>query len=325
MTRILVSGASGIVGYGILKSLGIGNPDLELIGTTIYNDSVAPGFCDILEIAPPTIDSSYIPWLLNVIDNLHVDLIIPSIEIDLYTLVEHRVEIERQNCKIVLNNPNLISLCKDKWLFYKYLQENNLPYAIKSTLENNFEYLQSAFGLPFLLKPRRGFGSKGIIIIDSESVYDHYGALVGENLMVQPLIGTEEEEFTVSVFGDGLGSYSAHITLQRKLSSQGFTEKALVCELEEGESVFKDLCSYFKPLGPTNFQFRRDNGNLMLLEINPRISSSTSIRTAFGYNECIMAVEYYLDNVLPQQPEISQGYAVRYTEDMVFYDNRYNI
>ncbi len=62
-----------------------------------------------------------------------------------------------------------------------------------------------------------------------------------------------------------------------------------------------------------------NEGALKLLEINPRISSSTSIRTAFGYNECAMAVEYYLEGKTPKQPVIRPGRAVRYTEDLIFY------
>jgi carbamoyl-phosphate synthase large subunit len=64
---------------------------------------------------------------------------------------------------------------------------------------------------------------------------------------------------------------------------------------------------------------RKETGGLKLLEINPRISSSTSIRTAFGYNEAGMAVDYYLDNKKPKQPKIKRGWAVRYTDDFIFY------
>jgi carbamoyl-phosphate synthase large subunit len=58
-----------------------------------------------------------------------------------------------------------------------------------------------------------------------------------------------------------------------------------------------------------------------LLEINPRISSSTSIRTAFGYNESAMAVEYFLEQRTPTQPLIRRGKAVRYTDEQIFYEN----
>ena len=63
MKTILVSGASGIVGYGILRSLRKTHKNLTLIGTTIYEDSAAQGFCDIFEKAVRTDDPHYIQWL----------------------------------------------------------------------------------------------------------------------------------------------------------------------------------------------------------------------------------------------------------------------
>lgn len=318
MTTVLVSGASGIVGYGILKSLRQGDENLTLVGMTIYDDSVAPGFCDILKIPPSTKDPLYIPWLKNVIKDLHVDIMIPGIELDLYTWESHREELEKEGCKLVLNNSALIALCKDKWLFYKSLREKKLPCAINSSLSNDFDFLHNTFGLPFLLKPRQGFGSQGIILVDSRRIFNQHRAFIGNTLFAQEYIGTDEDEFTIAVFGDGCGSYTSNIVMRRKLSGQGYTEKATVCELPEGLHAINELCIHFSPLGPTNFQFRLHEGAVKLLEINPRISSSTSLRTAFGYNECLMAINFYLYGNLPTQPHISQGYAVRYTEDMVF-------
>jgi carbamoyl-phosphate synthase large subunit len=140
---------------------------------------------------------------------------------------------------------------------------------------------------------------------------------MGELLMAQPLIGHDEAEYTVAVFGDAMGDYSAEITMRRTLSPQGFTEQAVVCELPGATATLKELCQHFKPVGPTNFQFRVHEGALKLLEINPRISSSTSIRAACGYNESMMAVRYFMDGALPRQPKVRPGRAVRYTEEVV--------
>ena len=60
MKTILVSGASGIVGYGILRSLRHAVEPLRLVGTTIHPDSVAPAFCDVFELAPPTHAAEYV-------------------------------------------------------------------------------------------------------------------------------------------------------------------------------------------------------------------------------------------------------------------------
>jgi carbamoyl-phosphate synthase large subunit len=151
------------------------------------------------------------------------------------------------------------------------------------------------------------------------ATFVEHRARIGTVLMAQPIIGTEDEEFTTSAFCDGNGGFYAHMTLKRKLSSDGFTDRAEVVQVDDIAGTVRGLCGLFRPIGPTNFQFRRHQGVLKLLEINPRVSSSTSIRTAFGYNECAMAVEYYLEGKTPQQPVIRLGRAVRYMEDLIFY------
>jgi carbamoyl-phosphate synthase large subunit len=136
--------------------------------------------------------------------------------------------------------------------------------------------------------------------------------------MAQPVVGSDNEEYSCAVFADGKRGFSAHITLKRKLSPLGFTEKAEVVDGNDILQAVSELCFHFNPVGPTNFQFRVHKGELKLLEINPRISSSTSIRAAFGYNEPAMAVDFFLNGNVPPQPEIKRGRAVRYWEDYVF-------
>jgi carbamoyl-phosphate synthase large subunit len=320
MKNILVSGTSGIIGYGILRSLKIAENNFKLIGTTIYSDSIAEHFCDAFELAVPTNSNNYIDWLVKVIAKHKIDFIIPGIEADMYKWVEHIDEIEKTGVKILLNNTELINLCKDKWSFYEQLKLNNLDCAIDSTLENNFDKLKEKFGLPFLLKPRCGHGSKGIVKVYNEETFEIYKNAIGDDLLVQPIVGTEEEEYTTSCFCDGKGGYLAKMTLKRKLSKDGYTGNAEVVQLENIDEILTILCSIFKPIGPTNFQFRKDNGKLKLLEINPRISSSTSIRTKFGYNESLMAVEYFLEHKAITQPAILKGQAIRYIEDLIIYE-----
>lgn len=318
MRNILVSGASGIVGYGVLRSLKKSGKELNLIGTTIYEDSVAQGFCDIFELAPLTSDDSYLEWLLRIIEKHKIDLLIPGIEADLYKWVNHIPEITETGAVVLMNNIDLVNLCKDKWQFFQSLNSFESHHVIESSLLTDFETLEKLYGLPFLLKPKRGFGSKGIVIVENRDIFLRHTADFPD-LLAQPIIGNVEEEYTTSAFCDGNGSFYCYMTLKRKLSKEGFTDKAEVVELEGVEEALTALCDYYKPVGPTNFQFRKQDGILKLLEINPRISSSTSIRAAFGYNESLMAVEYFLENKKPTQPVIRKGKAVRYVDDFIFY------
>jgi carbamoyl-phosphate synthase large subunit len=248
-------------------------------------------------------------------------MLIPGIEIDFYAWHENRAALTASGVEILLNNPSLIDLCKDKWAFYQKLVQLAPDLAIASSLEADFDQLKSRFGLPLLLKPRRGFGSKGVVRVHDEAGFIGFSTEIGRTLMVQPVVGTDDEEYTVAAFGDGKGGYRAAMAMRRTLSSDGFTGTAEVVGLAPFEDALRRLSSHFLPVGPCNFQFRKTSADLKLLEINPRISSSTSIRTAFGYNESAMAVEFLLSGDLPVQPVIRGGRAVRYTEDQLFYED----
>ncbi|HKM03055.1 MAG TPA: ATP-grasp domain-containing protein [Lachnospiraceae bacterium] len=321
MINILVSGASGIVGYGILKSLKMTNEKYYLLGTSIYEESIAEAFCDLFIKTTPTTDIYYIDWLIKTIKKHKIDFIIPGIEIDMQTWNKNRVRIESATgTKILLNHSDLIDICSDKWKFYKNMKIKNIPYIIESSLESNYKNLVKKLGFPLLIKPRCGFGSKGVVKIENEKAFNLIKNEVGLKLMVQEFVGSENEEYSCSAFCDGEGSFISSQTLRRKLSREGFTEKAVTVDDSDINKAVFDLCSFFKPIGPTNFQFRKCNDNTVkLLEINPRISSSTSIRSAFGYNESAMAVDFFINKKTITIPTLKKGRAVRYTEDYIFY------
>lgn len=321
MWRVLVSGASGIVGYGVLRSLRRSGLNVFLIGTSKYKDSVAPAFCDLFQLAPPTNTGEYQDWLLTTIRRHHIDMVIPGIEIDMYRWSEFETEIRATGAVPLLNRPELINYCKDKWLFYLHLKQEGLRCTIDSSLTQDYEVLAAEYGLPFLLKPRQGYGSRGIVRVGSEKVFREHVQWMGKTLMAQPIVGHDSEEYTVAAFCDGHGALYASMALRRRLSRDGFTDRAETYDVSPFASALSELCELFRPLGPTNFQFRMCSEGPKLLEINPRISSATSIRTAFGYNESAMALEFFLGDRVPVQPRIRKGKALRYMDEHIFWED----
>ena len=285
MRTVMVTGVGAVIGYGLLRSLQSTKPDMFLVGADMYPDAVGRAWCDAFEQPPMTSDPYYAGWLQNVLSERHVDLLIPGIEQDVHWLSDNRQLMSRFPCKVVLNTHRLINLSRDKWTMHQELESIGDVSRIPSRVTGSFDSLSSAFGLPFLLKPRRSYASKGLVRIERREEFDVHSERLGKELLAQPIIGAKDEEFTVGVFGDGLGGVCASISMRRKLAPDGSTAKAWINADTNLDKSVARLCEHFKPLGPTNLQFRRDaNGEWKLLEINPRISSSSSIRRAFGYN-----------------------------------------
>ena len=318
--KVLVTGVGAIIGYGVLRSLRNSAKSLYLIGADIHEDAAGRNWCDEFLRAPLTADPGYRDWLADALRSRGVDLLIPGIEQDVLFLSGDRNFCSALPAKVVLNRKSLVDICLDKWKTFEELKRLGSELTIPSFVDGDFDRLSSVLGLPFLMKPRRGHASKGIRQVrnaaDFSAVQDRFGA----ELMAQAIVGTSETEYTVAAFGDGHGKSLGGITLLRKLSPDGSTSKAWVRHVPELDGHVAALCEHFEPIGPTNFQFRRDVTGWKLLEINPRISSSTSIRTAFGYNEAAMCVDFFLESRAFEAPRIRSGFAIRYIEDLVFHD-----
>jgi carbamoyl-phosphate synthase large subunit len=316
----MVTGVGAIIGYGVLRSLRKSNKDIRLLGADIYPDAVGQAWADQFIVAPLTASKNYLRWLEKTIIENQVDLVIPGIEQDVHYFSEQRDFFIRHSVSVALNNRYLIDLARDKWLMHQVLESIGSKARIASFLDGDFEYFSRKLGLPFILKPRQGYASKGIVRVQNKAEFDASVEKLGHELMAQPIIGSDDEEYTVAIFGDGLGGVCAAIVLQRRLAADGSTVKAWVRQESGLLEVVASLCAHFKPIGPTNLQFRKDGKDWKLLEINPRISSSTSLRTAFGYNEAEMCLHYYLEGEEINQPDVKNGFAIRFIEDSVIYD-----
>jgi carbamoyl-phosphate synthase large subunit len=317
---ILVTGVGAIIGYGIIKSLRRSGFALSIVGMDIYADAVGRHWCDHFEQAVRADDAQYVEFLGSLLEKYNIDLVIPGIEQDVSRMNQERERFESLPTQFALNSPDLISLSDDKWLMHLKLAEARQP-RIRSYIDGSFEKISQEIGLPMFLKPRRSYASKGTSLINSAEDFDYWQNKLGDNFMVQELVGAEQDEYTAAVFAYGDGDCSKKIIFKRILSGEGATAKAWVVDEPDLSARIDELVTFFRPRGPTNFQYRRHKGHFLLLEINPRISASTSLRTHFGFNEARMCIEYYLENKRPDAGLIRKGRAVRYIEDYVLYDS----
>ena len=317
--RILVTAVGAIVGYGIIESLRAGKYTPYIVGTDIFPDAVGQYFCDEFVVAEPAASSEYIPFLIKLIVEKNIDLVLFGIEQEMMVVSDHRDDLAFYLPKIAIQSKEIMDICNDKWDMAEWMSENNLSdYVIDAVTNGEFDEVLSRFGKRFLIKPRISRGGKGIAVVERKESYDYYKNILGRNFMAQRIIGDDEHEYTVGIFGLGDGAFQNAIYMRRKLSQEGATAKAEVTlnnpYLEEASAR---ITAALKPLGPTNYQFRLEGNRVYLLEINPRISSSISIRTKFGYNEADMCIDYFLEKRIPDTADIKRGRAVRYIKDWI--------
>lgn len=316
--NILVTAVGSIIGYGIIRSLRKCRYDVNIVGMDVYSDAVGQQWCDAFIQSKWASDNRYCAFLSEVMTKYNINLVFFGVEQEIYKLSDSKDCFQGDNSKLVLNKKELINLSRDKWSLFEYLLANKHK-AIGSMIEGEYDVVAHTLGMPCLLKPRSSSSSKGITEILNREDYYYWKNKLGNNFMVQEIVGDNEHEYTVGIFGLGDGTFSQSITLLRKLSREGSTAKARTVSIPELDEKVRQLSLLFKPIGPTNLQFRLHKDDFLLLEINPRFSSSVSLRTAFGFNEPEMCIEFFAENRIPQAAVLSNGTAVRYIEDFIFY------
>lgn len=316
----LITGVGAIIGQGIIKSLRREERPVRIVGIDRNPDAFGARGCDRFHPKPLNEEGAgYLDFLKRVIRDEGVDLVLPGIEHDVFYFDAHRDDFAGLGVALALNHHELIETARDKWKTTQILGREGFE-VIPTRITGSWSECVAGLGKPpLLLKPRQGNGARKIVRLDDERDFEYWTRKMDEAFMLQRIVGTDDDEFTASVFGLGNGQATPPIIFRRKLSATGSTLSAEVVDDASIQSMIGRLNALFRPLGPTNYQFRTEAGTVYLLEINPRISSATSFRAAFGFNEAWMCVDYFVHKTLPAPRAVRKGRATRYVEDHVEY------
>lgn len=317
---VVVTGVGALIGQGISRSLR-GRSGIRIVGVDRRVTDLAKSFCDIAVEKPdlPETSDAYLEFWCDLLRTYSPTAVLPGLSVDVAFFRKNVEALRTSDSVIMLNRLDLIDLCVDKMVFGAALADAGFP-SIPTARPSSWAEACDVLGAaPALLKPRRGEGSAGIVTLQDEADFTYWTQKSGDNWMLQRIMGSNDEEFTVGVFGLGDGTGIGPIIFRRTLARAGHTGFAEVVQNGTIRDITLEMVRHFRPVGPTNFQFRVDGGVPYLLEINPRFSSSCSLRTAFGFNEAQMSLEFLTTGDVQTPVRVSHGKAWRYNEDFVSY------
>lgn len=318
---IMVTGVGAVIGQGIIKSLKGKTTAYRLIGIDANSFSVGFKWTDSRYTVPLVSDFRWTDSIIDICNKENVVLILPGIEQDVRAFVQNFEKVTKSTHALPLLNSSLaLKVGLDKWELYLFAQEVNVKMPL--TLFMNEVNINSLprFNYPMLLKPRKGMASKGIYRIENDDDLLFWTRrLPQDGYIVQQYVGSDDEEYTVSVFGFKNGSISEPFALKRKLN-YGSTFEAETVYDPNLNDIVSSLAKKLHVVGPTNFQFRKVENDYYLLEINPRFSSSTSIKSAFGFNEPLMAIKSFIEDRSEIRLKLKTGRCSRYLSDSIIFE-----
>lgn len=315
---ILVTGiGGGSHGEQIIKSLNlVKDLSLEIIGTDVTTQTTGKTIVDKFYKVPYVSDSKYEEIIFEIIEENDVKFIFHGSEPELKFISENREKFEKLGIWHPLNSKDTISLCMNKYETYKYLKNLgvNLPQFRKI---DSIEDIEDIDFYPLVLKPSTGSGGSSdvYIALDKEDceLLAKYMLKHNVDIIAQQYIGSHFDEYTIGVSSNNSGDILGSIVVKRYITNALSTYKKVkndnelfvissgisqgkVCYNKNLQNQAENIAKLIGSKGPLNIQCREVNGELMLFEINPRLSGTTSLRAMAGYNEPELMIKYYILN-----------------------------
>jgi carbamoyl-phosphate synthase large subunit len=231
----------------------------------------------------------------------------PSSGFDIYAYSDNYDLIKEHGAIPVVSKRKVLEICRDKLLSYNFLSKK-YPFVFTT------QFPEKIGTFPLIAKPRFGKGSNNVILVENKLELD-YVTNKFENMVFQEYLpGTE---FTVDVLSDLNEKPIMAIPRIRIDTKAGISVKGKIVRNSTIENLCKNTVETLGIKGPSCIQLKESkNGELKIIEINPRFGGGTIFTTLAGANFPAMILELLSNNRLII-PEVSEITVLRYFEEIV--------
>jgi carbamoyl-phosphate synthase large subunit len=256
--------------------------ELNLSCATVGADvnPLSPGLyvCDQSVITRPIIDQGYITQLLEIVQDQKIDLIIPTIDTELFHLAEHREQFEQLGARVLISSPEVISVCEDKRNAYRFLREHHFDTPQTRELA---EVRGEELTFPVFLKPWDGSASRGSTVVRSREEFDYVARRIPNCLLQEHVVG---QEYTCDVYVDFAGEVRCVVPRKRIETRSGEVSKSQTVRLPEMMEACRRLVQTLGA-GPgviTIQCFLTSDNAIKFIEINPRFGGGVILSIQAG-------------------------------------------
>jgi len=252
---------------------------VKFFGSDITQLSSALQLCDKKFLVKPTKHRGYINELLTIVKKHKINLIIPTVDLDLNILAKAKQRFAEIGCLVLVSKPEVIDICQDKRKTYQFLTNNGFdtPHTMTATKALSSRRLK----WPRFLKPSDGSASKGNALVRNREELQVFTRRI-PNCIVQEYI--EGHEYTCDVYVDLDFKVRCVVPRMRIEVRSGEVSKSKIIKDRRIMSTTQRLVEILKAgPGVITIQLIHSNvGDLKFIEINPRFGGGVPLSIKAG-------------------------------------------
>ena len=260
----------------------------SFFGTDTTELSPALQLCDRQFGVKPTTHRDYIKQLLSIVSANKVNLLVPTVDLDLKTLAQNKQKFVALGCRILVSDPAVIDICQDKRKTYKFLHKNNFDTpatgSILTALKNSKSSItnrKSKIAFPLFLKPWDGYAGRGNAVVNNRRELLFYAKRI-PNPICQELV--KGAEYTCDVYVDFSMKVRCVVPRRRIEVRAGEVSKGQVAK---NPLIMNEAVTLVEKLGAgpgviTLQLFLTGDGKSKYIEINPRFGGGAPLSIKAG-------------------------------------------
>lgn len=272
MPKVMVFPCGSQVALEIRNSL-IRQKNISLIGCSSKPDKSGCLFDDFVVGGKNVFERGFVKSIADIVETKSIDVIYAANDDAQLALSKSKLR-----GKTIGSNHKTNEMLRSKSMTYSVLGDH-IP--VPSSFKEKPKF-------PLFFKPDRGSGSKNCHLVWSDSELKVLSDRFPEHVACEYLPG---EEFTVDCFTDRNGKLLVSFGRSRIETSSGMAVETS----ESGDIRLQDMASIINGKldfrGPWFFQTKKnESGNHVLLEVNTRIASCSSLTRMRGVNLSLLAL-----------------------------------
>jgi len=277
--------------------------------------STAPAMVDAdkFAIVPPIYDNNYINALIKIIGDYKIDAVISLNDLELPLLSYNKSLLEKTGAKVIISKESVIDISFDKWKTIQFLTNIGLksPKTYIS-LEDALRAIKNGeLHFPLVIKPRWGSASIGIdfpenevelklsyqlqkIKIERTILKEASKNDLSHSILIQEKI--QGKEYGMDILNDFEENYIGTFVRQKLSMRAGETDKAISIIDKRFEVTGKSIGENLKHIGNLDCDIFEYNGELYVLELNPRFGGGYPFSHEAGVNTAAIYIEWLKGN-----------------------------
>ena len=299
-----------------------------VLATDMSNLAPAMSDADISLLVPSIYSEDYIPNLLSIVKEYDINAIISLNDLELPILAHHKQAFADLGAKIIVSDSSVIDICFDKIKTRDFLTSIGLN--TPQTFTNYSQALQAIkegqLTFPLVLKPRWGSASIGIEFPESLEEFELAYKLLMIKLKNTILFEASKNELDAAIliqqklngpeYGmdivNDLDQEYFTTVVRKKLSMRaGETDKAVSVIDQRFSDIGEKISTNLKHIGNLDCDVFEQDGELYVLELNPRFGGGYPFSHEAGMN----TIQAYLAWLAGEKLESSFN---QYKADLVF-------